>query len=98
MGKQRPVLSALMAAIGLVALYRAEIRPRIYTWGAEDGEVAAQLPGDELVSEHARRTTRARAARREDFGGMGFLPLPEAAAVPLVGLCSIFRISSWNRR
>ena len=55
MGKQRPVLSALMAAIGLVALYRAEIRPRIYTWGAEDGEVAAQLPGDELVSEHARR-------------------------------------------
>jgi hypothetical protein len=59
MGKQRPVLSGLMAAIGIVALYRAEIRPRMYTWGAHDDEVLAPLPGDELIREHAVRTTRA---------------------------------------
>jgi hypothetical protein len=59
MGKQRRVLSGLMAAVGLMALYRAEVRPRIYTWGATDDEVVAQLPGDELVREHPLRTTRA---------------------------------------
>ena len=59
MGKQRPVLSGLMAAIGLVGLYRAEIRPRMCTWGAHGDEVLAPLPGDELVSEHALRTSRA---------------------------------------
>jgi len=59
MGKQRPLLSALMAAAGLVALYRAEVRPRIHTWGAEEDEVVDPLPGDELVRAHAVRTTRA---------------------------------------
>lgn len=59
MGKQRPLLSALMAAIGLAGIYRAELKPRIYSWGAEADEVDAPLPGDELVRADAPRTTRA---------------------------------------
>jgi hypothetical protein len=48
-----------MAAIAVVALYRAEVRPRMYTWGADADEVTADLPGDELVSATTPRTTRA---------------------------------------
>jgi hypothetical protein len=48
-----------MATIGVIALYRAEVRPRIYTWGAKDDEIVAELPGDELVRDHQIRTTRA---------------------------------------
>jgi hypothetical protein len=59
MGKQRPLLTALMAAVGLVGIYRAELKPRMYAWGAECGEVDAPLPGDEVVRADATRTTRA---------------------------------------
>lgn len=59
MGKQRPSLSALMAAVGVAALYRAVIKPWMYTWGADDDELRATLPGDELVRADAPRTTRA---------------------------------------
>jgi hypothetical protein len=59
MGKQRPWLAGLMAAFGAVALYRMRLRPWMYTWGADDDEITAVLPGDELVSSHTPRTTRA---------------------------------------
>lgn len=59
MGKQRPVLSGLMALIGVAALYRSGMKPRMYAWGAEDDEILAALPGDELVRAGALRTTRA---------------------------------------
>lgn len=58
MGKQRPWLAGLMAAIGAVALYRGRVRPWMYTWGARADEVEAALPGDELVQPGASRTTR----------------------------------------
>ena len=59
MGKQKPLLTALMAAVGLAGIYRAELKPRMYAWGAEEGEVDAPLPGDEMVRADATRTTRA---------------------------------------
>ena len=59
MGKQRRVLSGLMAVIGVVALYRAEVKPRMYAWGARDEDVAAPLPCDELIRADGPRTTRA---------------------------------------
>jgi hypothetical protein len=59
MGRQRTWLAGLMAAVGAVALYRATVRPWMYTWGAHADEVEAALPGDELVSSHTPRTTRA---------------------------------------
>jgi hypothetical protein len=59
MGKQRPWLAGLMAVVGAVALYRMRLRPWMYTWGADDDEVTAVLPGDELVSSHTMPTTRA---------------------------------------
>ena len=48
-----------MAAFGIVAMYRHEIRAWMYTWGADDGEVAMTLPGDEFVAPGCIRTTRA---------------------------------------
>ena len=48
-----------MAVFGAVALYRMRVRPWMYTWGASDDEITAVLPGDELVSAHTPRTTRA---------------------------------------
>src|SRR6476659_4379262 len=59
MGKQRPWLAVLMTVFGVVALYRTRLRPWMYTWGAGDDEIAAVLPGDELVAAHTPRTTRA---------------------------------------
>ena len=59
MGKQRPLLAAAMAAAGVAGLYRWVVRPRLYTWGATPEEVAAVLPGDELVRAGVSRTTRA---------------------------------------
>lgn len=59
MGKQRPVLAAVMAAAGTIGLYRWAVRPRMYTWGATADEVAAELPGDDLVEAGAPRSTRA---------------------------------------
>lgn len=59
MGKQRPLLAAAMAAVGVVGLYRWVMQPRMYTWGATPEEITAVLPGDELVEPGAPRTTRA---------------------------------------
>ncbi|MCV7200875.1 hypothetical protein H7J71_02470 [Mycolicibacterium peregrinum] len=59
MGKQRPCLAGLMAAIGITAMYRGRIRPWMYTWGADPDELTAVFPGDELVRAGAPRTTRA---------------------------------------
>ena len=39
--------------------YRATLGPRHDRWGATDEEVAAHLPGDELVAEPAEQNTRA---------------------------------------
>ncbi len=52
------MLAAAMATAGAAALYRWIVRPRMYTWGATAAEVAAPLPGDELVEPGAPRTTR----------------------------------------
>ena len=60
MGKQRPWLAGLMAVVGAVALYRMQLRPWMYTWGASDDEIKAWLPGDELVASHTARTPRER--------------------------------------
>ncbi len=59
MGKQRPFVAGLVAAVGVIALYRGRLRPWMYTWGAAEVEVTAVLPGDELVSTSTPRTTRA---------------------------------------
>ncbi|NOQ00082.1 MULTISPECIES: hypothetical protein [Mycolicibacterium] len=59
MGKQRPVLAALMAAVGAAALYTGRIRPWMYHWGATVAEINTELPGDNLVCPDAARTTRA---------------------------------------
>jgi hypothetical protein len=59
MGKQRAWLAALMLVVGAVALYRGSLRPWMYRWGADDDELAATLPGDELVAEDTSTTTRA---------------------------------------
>jgi hypothetical protein len=59
MGKQRPCLAGLLAATGALALYLFRLRPWMYTWGAVDDEIAAALPGDELVGAGVARTTRA---------------------------------------
>lgn len=59
MGKQTRWLAAVMAAVGLGAMYRSEVRPRMYTWGADDREIEGTLPGDEFVAPGTIRTTRA---------------------------------------
>jgi hypothetical protein len=59
MGKQRVWLAVLMAVLGAVALYRGRLRPWMYRWGADDDELAAALPGDELVAADTPKTTRA---------------------------------------
>jgi hypothetical protein len=59
MGKQRPRLAGLMAVVAAAALYRGNVRPWMYTWGARADEVTAVLPGDELGQPGALRTTRA---------------------------------------
>lgn len=59
MAKQRPVLAAVLAAAFVAAALSSRIRARIYTWGATPAEVAAQLPGDDLLTPGRRRTTRA---------------------------------------
>lgn len=58
MGTQRPVAAVAMAAAGVAGLYRWVVRPRMYSWGATAAEVAARLPGDDLVAAGAPRTTR----------------------------------------
>jgi hypothetical protein len=59
MGKQRPFIAAVMAVIGVVTVYRGGVRPWFYRWGADEAEVAATLPGDEMVLPDIPRTTRA---------------------------------------
>lgn len=59
MGKQRTCLAGLMAVAGAVGLYRGRVRQWMYTWGADDGEVTAVLPGDEFVAAGIPTTTRA---------------------------------------
>lgn len=83
-----------MMMVGVVALYRGRLRPWMYTWGAREDEVTAQLPGDELVEAHTPRTTRAvtidapiadvwpwLAQIGEDRGGFYSYSLLERAAV-----------------
>ena len=59
MGKQRTWLADSMAAIGAIALSRGPLEQWISRWGADDEEITAVLPGDELVATGAPRTTRA---------------------------------------
>ncbi|MEV3901515.1 hypothetical protein AB0K11_04255 [Mycobacterium sp. NPDC050551] len=59
MGKQRAGVASVMAAVGVYAMYRAELWPRLQTWGALDEEIVAELPGDEFVRPGVARTTRA---------------------------------------
>jgi hypothetical protein len=59
MGKQRAWLAGLMVVGGAVALYRSRLRPWMYRWGADDDEVTAALPGEDLVATNTPRTTRA---------------------------------------
>ena len=59
MGKQRTCLAGLMAGAGVIALYRGRVRQWMYTWGADDGEITAVLPGDEFVAAGTPTTTRA---------------------------------------
>lgn len=48
-----------MAAVGVTAMYRRELRPWMYAWGADDAEITATLPGDEFLAAGTARTTRA---------------------------------------
>lgn len=59
MARMNAWVPTAMAVLGGVALYRAHVRPWIYTWGATEPEITAELPGDELVATDAPRTTRA---------------------------------------
>ena len=59
MSRQQTALAYAMAAVGVVALYLAHVRPWIYRWGAHPDEVTDPMPGDELVEATAPRTTRA---------------------------------------
>ena len=59
MGKQRTWLADLMAAVGAIALSRGPLEQWISRWGADDEEITAVLPGDELVAADVSRTTRA---------------------------------------
>src|SRR4051794_28841535 len=59
MGKQRICLAAVMALVGVAALYKGALRPWMYRWGATDDEVTAKLPGDELIAATGPSTTRA---------------------------------------
>ncbi|MBE1546439.1 hypothetical protein GGC64_000447 [Mycobacterium sp. OAS707] len=59
MGNPRGWVGGLMAAAGAIAVYRGALRPWMYRWGATDEEVAAKLPGDELIAPNCAITTRA---------------------------------------
>lgn len=59
MTKQRPWLAVGLALAGLDVAYRSHVKPWMYTWGATADEVAATLPGDDLVEPDLVRTTRA---------------------------------------
>lgn len=48
-----------MTALWAAGLYRAFLRPWMYTWGARSDEIDACLPGDDLTEGQQPRTTRA---------------------------------------
>ena len=52
-------LRALSGALGVFVLYRMLLRRPIMTWGATAKEVAARLPGDELLEDADGVSTRA---------------------------------------
>jgi hypothetical protein len=55
----KKLLSVLAGAAGLGLLYRRSLQPWHERWGANDEEVVASLPGDDLISEPAGQITRA---------------------------------------
>ena len=59
MGRQRPGLAAGAVLVWLLVGYRRWVRPWMYRWGAGPDECVAALPGDDLVTPDAPRTTRA---------------------------------------
>ena len=59
MSRQRPCVAAVAAFAAVVIAYRARVRPWMYTWGASEDEVEAELPGDTWVPSTCVRTTRA---------------------------------------
>jgi hypothetical protein len=50
---------ASVALVGLIGVYVGVYRPRQLRWGATDGEVAREMPGDEIVSRPVFNATRA---------------------------------------
>ncbi|WP_436926073.1 hypothetical protein [Halosimplex amylolyticum] len=50
---------AVLSLGAMLAVYHALVRPWHRTWGATDGEVNRQLPGDDVVPEPSDETTRA---------------------------------------
>ncbi|MCK8615243.1 SRPBCC family protein [Gordonia sp. C13] len=54
-----PIIAGLLAAVASSAAYYAWVRPWVMTWGATDEEVAATLPGDELLPDADGVATRA---------------------------------------
>jgi hypothetical protein len=55
----RRAISVAGAAVVAVAAYERLVRPWHERWGATDGDVAADLPGDQLTVEPASQSTRA---------------------------------------
>ena len=55
---RRLLVTGLAVAAGVLA-YDRILRPRLERWGASAAEVAAELPGDDLVAEPAAQITRA---------------------------------------
>lgn len=61
MSRRKACAAVVLALAGIagITLYRQTLRPWMYTWGADDREVTSTLPGDEMVTPDAPRTTRA---------------------------------------
>ncbi len=59
MGKRPCIAAALIAVVAAVVGYRAGVRPWIYRWGSDDGEIGAAMPDDDWVAPTSARTTRA---------------------------------------
>ena len=84
----RPALAVGIAAAGAVATvgpaaYVLFFRRWCLTWGARDDEVAAKLPGDELLPDAGLVTTRAvTSTRRRRRSGRGWCRWAAAAAAP----------------
>ncbi|TYQ01448.1 UNVERIFIED_ORG: hypothetical protein L601_000900000270 [Gordonia westfalica J30] len=54
-----PIIAGLLAAAACSGTYYAWVRPWVMTWGATEEEVAAALPGDELLPDADGVATRA---------------------------------------